>query len=128
MKLMVVGILAVLFQAAVFPVSAGPYDETRYIEGPIVRNADGSIKRDPKVVEAFKKIHPKPPADLLGYPCDVWYVDHVLPLACGGKDEVSNMQYLPGCLKTIKKYGKDRFELKIYGGFVEGSICTKPGG
>lgn len=106
---------------------AGKYDDERYILGPLVRNADGTIKRDPKVVAAFKLLHPEPPADLLGPPCDVWEVDHIIPLACGGADVVSNLQYLPTCLKRTKKYGKDRWERKIYGGIVE-SNCKVPGG
>lgn len=126
-SLLVVVISAAL-AAACFPTYAGPYEETRYIEGPIIRNADGTIKRDQKVVEEFKKLHPKPSADLLGAPCDVWEADHVVSLACGGVDAVSNMQWLPTCLKRIKKYGKDSWERKVYGGFVDDSICTRPGG
>jgi hypothetical protein len=53
------------------------------------RDSHGRIKRDPKAVEDFKKTHPKPPG------CKDCEVDHIAPLSKGGRDDPSNMQWLP---------------------------------
>lgn len=115
-----------LFLFAMFSVSvwAGPLDETRYCL-PIVRDSSGDIVRSSAVVRAFKNIHPCPVTGLSDGTCPGWQVDHVIPLACGGCDHVSNMQWLPEAIKTAAGVGKDRFERKIYG-LYPGTSCTAP--
>lgn len=48
-------------------------------------------------------------------PCKGWAIDHVIPLAVGGCDAVSNLQWLPveikSCAGTVCK---DRWERKVY--------------
>ena len=123
--LLVVGTLVALLQATCFPIYAGPLDETRYCGSP-QRGPDGELIRDAGVIREFKALHPKPASDLLPAPCNIWQVDHIIPLACGGCDAVSNLQWLPTCLKTTKVLGKDRWERKIYGGLVDGVNCGVP--
>lgn len=105
-------------------VGAGPLEETRYCGTP-ARTASGEIKRRADVVAAFKRIHPCPVTGLTSGPCPGWEVDHIVPLACGGCDAVSNLQWLPITLKRAPD-GKDGFERKIYGGIVPGTGCTVP--
>lgn len=100
--------------SAVSIAQAGPLDETRCCIEPI-RKADGSILRRADVLTAFKKNHPCPVTGLTTGSCTGWQIDHVIPLACGGKDEVANLQWLPIQIKTAAgTYAKDRFERKIY--------------
>jgi hypothetical protein len=108
------------------PVYSGPLDETRYCGTP-VRDSGGTIIRSPAVVAAFKKTHPCPDTGRSVGACPGWEVDHVIPLACGGCDAVSNMQWLPIGIKTAPTIGKDRFERKIYGGRVDNTpACSAP--
>jgi hypothetical protein len=90
-----------------------PLEEQRYC-GPPPRLADGSIKRRSDVLAAFRKAHPCPVTGLSTGACVGWAIDHVLPLACGGCDAVSNLQWLPNGLKSVAVIGKDRFERLIY--------------
>ena len=99
--------------------------ETRYCGDP-KRNLNGTIIRRAAVRDAFMLAHPCPATGLREGRCDGWQVDHVIPLACGGCDTVSNMQWLPLSLKITPVVGKDRFERKIYGGYVPTSSCTLP--
>jgi len=88
--------------------------ETRYTTK-VVRDKSGHIKRSMAVRRAFRKIHPCPATMETTGRCLGWQVDHTIPLACGGRDAVSNMQWLPVHIKTCAGlFCKDRFERKIY--------------
>jgi hypothetical protein len=88
------------------------YTDDRYLpEGvEIARNADGSIKRDAKVLREFQKIHPCPSTGSTTGACPGWKKDHVISLACRGVDAVRNMQWLDDITKAFK----DAFERYIY--------------
>lgn len=95
---------------------AGPLDETRccIASADIARNTDGSIRRRADVLRAFQKVHPCPSTGLPTGACPGWAKDHVMPLDCGGRDEVSNLQWLPNSIKSAAgTYPKDRWERKI---------------
>ena len=87
--------------------------ELRYCGEP-ARDKDGSISRSSSVIAKFKIIHPCPETNKISGSCPGWAIDHVIPLACGGCDAVSNMQWLPIGIKSQAITGKDRFERKIY--------------
>lgn len=87
-------------------VLADKFKETRYCNGD---------KRDSAVVAAFKSIHPCPVTGLSTGACPGWSVDHVIPLAVGGCDSVSNLQWLPNEIKSCAgTVCKDRWERKVY--------------
>jgi hypothetical protein len=66
------------------------------------RDSRGRIKRDPKAKSVFKRTNPKPPG------CDRCEVDHIVPLSRGGRDDPSNMQWLP----KAQHQDKTRSELR----------------
>lgn len=112
--------LLVLLPAMVFgqtPTSLHPVaqlEEQRYCGEP-ARDAAGSIKRSAAMLAVFKKQHPCPVTGLTYGACPGWSVDHVIPLACGGCDSVSNAQWLPAAIKSCAgTICKDRFERLIY--------------
>ena len=78
--------------------------ETRYINpaaGEIVqRNSKGEIVRSSAVLSAFQKIHPCPSTNLTTGDCPHYSMNHVMPLACGGRDEVSNLIWIRFEFKT----------------------------
>lgn len=98
----------------VLPAFAGPLDETRYCIASPHRDADGSISRRADVIRAFRDRYPCPSTGLKRGACPGWAIDHVIPLAVGGCDSVSNLQWLPLALKTCPKICKDRFEREVY--------------
>lgn len=104
---------AALFFALPALAQLDPLTEQRYC-GPAARNAAGEILRRQDVLRAFRKAHPCPVTGLTTGACTGWAIDHVIPLACGGCDAVSNLQWLPNGLKSVPLIGKDRFERKIY--------------
>lgn len=106
-------------------VYSSPLEETRYCY-PIVRDSSGSIYRSSKVRTTFQVIHPCPVTGLSYGACPGWQVNHVIPLACGGCDTVSNMDWMPVEIKTCTAwYCRDKFERKIYGKYI-GTNCTAP--
>ena len=95
-------------------IAAAPADqfiETRFCGIPD-RNLDGTIIRSTKVLTEYKKIHPCPSTKITFGSCSGWIMDHVIPLACGGCDSVSNIQWLP----TEMWKQKSLWERNIYGG------------
>lgn len=91
------------------PISA--YADTKYKE---TRYCDGD-ERSASVVRAFKRIHPCPATGKSTGDCPSWSVDHVIPLAVGGCDSVSNLQWLPNEIKSCAgTVCKDRWERKVY--------------
>jgi hypothetical protein len=88
--------------------------ETRYCGTP-VRDAAGNIKRSVAVLSAFQKVHPCPATGLTTGACPGWAVNHTIPLACGGCDAVSNMDWMPDQIKSCAdQHCRDRWERKVY--------------
>ena len=109
-----------------FPADAQTLDpivDYRYA-GEVVRDADGKTSRSTKVINAFKKQWACPSTGLHKGACPGWAIDHVIPLACGGRDAVFNMAWMPGEGKSCAAdYCKDRYERKVYGGNDMGPGC-----
>lgn len=90
------------------------YKETRYCGEP-KRGSQGEILRDRKAIIKFREVHPCPSTGRRTGACNGWAIDHVIPLACGGCDAVSNMQWLPDSMKNYSgTLPKDRWERKVY--------------
>ena len=109
-----------------FPADAqvlDPIVDYRYA-GEVIRDADGKTSRSTKVINAFKKQWACPSTGLHKGPCPGWAIDHVIPLACGGRDAVYNMAWMPDEGKSCAAdYCKDRYERKVYGGNDMGPGC-----
>ncbi len=83
----------------------------------VERAANGSTKRSRAVTIAFRKLYPCPSTGKRTGACPGWALDHPIPLDCGGRDIVANMQWLPDQIKSAPgPYSKDHFERRIYGG------------
>jgi hypothetical protein len=94
---------------------SNPLEETRYCTIEPIRTESGAIFRDSKVTRAFRSIHPCPVTNLKTGACPGWQMDHVIPLAVGGCDTVSNLQWLPVQIKTCAGlFCKDRWERRVY--------------
>lgn len=91
-----------------------PLKEYRQCGAP-PRDADGVIKRSSKVIYAYRKLHPCPVTGKTTGACPGWQINHVIPLASGGCDAVSNMMWLPDKVKTCTSdWCIDRWERKYY--------------
>lgn len=95
-----------------------PLIEYRYIDsaaGEVVkRDAKGTIIRRADVIAAFRKIHPCPSTGLYKGACAGWAINHDRSLACGGRDAVSNMSWMPTDIKACSgAHCVDRYERKI---------------
>jgi hypothetical protein len=55
--------------------------------------AQASTKRSYTAVVDFKKAQPCPATGATKGPCKGYVIDHIAPLACGGVDRPSNMQW-----------------------------------
>lgn len=97
---------------------AGPLDETRCCFVP-ERNSDGTIKRSTTVINAYKRIWPCPVTHLTSGSCVGWSINHNVPLACGGKDEVSNLTWMRNDAKKIQ----DSYERIVFGGHNMSAGC-----
>lgn len=92
-----------------------PLKEERYIGTP-KRDVNGKLIRRSDVLTAFKRIHPCPSTGLTTGTCPGWQMNHIIPLACGGLDGVSNLAWIPTVSKTCAyDWCTDRHERKIYG-------------
>ena len=80
--------------------AAPPPRAPRARAAPGARNSRGRLKRSPSAKREFMKStgHPR------GWPGHV--VDHIVPLACGGRDSPSNMQWQT----TAEAKAKDKVE------------------
>lgn len=107
-----------------------PLKELRYC-GPPKRAANGDIIRRADVLSAFQKAHPCPVTGKTTGACSGWAKDHIVPLACGGCDAVSNLQWLPDGMKAAAAQNgalpKDRFERSVYAAtpaIADTAACT----
>ena len=57
------------------------------------RDSHGRIKRSEAAKDAFKRQHPCPSTGKSTRACPGYVIDHVKPLANGGADAASNMQW-----------------------------------
>lgn len=55
--------------------------------------ADATQHRDPRARAAFVRTQPCPATGKTRGACPGYVVDHIIPLACGGPDAPSNMQW-----------------------------------
>jgi len=69
---------------------------------------EARIHRDHKAVAAFQKSNHCPSTGKAKGRCPGWIIDHVKPLACGGADAPSNMQWQT----TADAKAKDKWERK----------------
>ena len=65
---------------------------TKSVKG-VKRDRRGRIKRSPRAKRDFQKEHPCPATGKTSGRCPGYVIDHVEPLACGGPDDPSNMQW-----------------------------------
>jgi hypothetical protein len=64
--------------------------------------------RSASVEHEFQLTHPSPATGLTSGLCPGWVKDYIVPLACGGLDEISNLQW-----QTIRDAkAKDKWETK----------------
>ena len=72
----------------------------------IIRDQHGRIARSYEAKKLFKLEHPCPANGNRFGPCKGYVIDHVRPLACGGADDPSNLQW-----QTVKDAkAKDKWE------------------
>jgi hypothetical protein len=89
--------------------------DSRYCHEEPLRDAQGKIARRADVIAAFQRLHPCPSTGETTGACRGWAKDHVVPLAVGGCDSVSNLQWLPLSLKScMGRLCKDRWERNVY--------------
>jgi len=70
--------------------------------------ATADTKRSQSAKIEFKKQQPCPATGATKGPCKGYVIDHVKPLACGGEDKPSNMQW-----QTVSEAkAKDKWERK----------------
>ena len=71
-------------------------------------SASAKVHRSASVKREFQLTHPCASTGLTSDACRGWVKDHIVPLACGGPDAPSNMQW-----QTIRDArAKDKWEAK----------------
>ena len=70
--------------------------------------SDARIKRSQSAKVEFKRAYPCPSSDASKGPCKGYVIDHINPLACGGSDVPSNMQWQTVAEAKVK----DKWERK----------------
>lgn len=68
--------------------------------------AQATPKRDHRATAEFKRTQPCPATGKARGACPGWVIDHVKPLACGGPDHPSNLQWQT----TTDAKAKDKWE------------------
>lgn len=109
---------AVALAGGVLLPAAPPIDPLLEVRqcGEPVRLADGTIRRRADVLAAFRRLHPCPVTGRHDGACPRWAINHVVPLAKGGCDAVSNLQWLPVEIKACSSpYCVDRWERTYWG-------------
>src|SRR5579875_42319 len=76
------------------------------------RDANGRIHRSSSARYAFRSVNPCPSTGETRGACPGYVIDHILPLACGGADDPSNMQWQTR--RAARE--KDRWERETCGG------------
>jgi hypothetical protein len=88
--------------------------DARYCGEPL-RDKNGKIVRDSRVLREFQKLYPCPATGKRSGACPGWAKDHIIPLASCGCDSIENLQWLPNEIKSCAGTEcKDRWERKIY--------------
>jgi hypothetical protein len=94
-----------------------PYKDYAMTATPPARNADGTTKRDPRVVREYRKLYACPSTHLFTGACPDWALDHTRPIDCGGVDAVWNLTWMHNSIKSAKgPFTKDHYERRVYGG------------
>jgi hypothetical protein len=84
--------------------------------GEPARDAKGTIIRRADVLYAYRKAHPCPVTGKTTGACPGWSMDHIVPLAKGGCDMVSNLAWMPNSIKSCAAPNCiDRWERTYYG-------------
>lgn len=79
------------------------------------RDANGEIIRSTTAIKYFKLQNPCPSTRLTFGPCPWYRIDHPRPLARGGCDHPTNMQWIKTSIKECAGTEcKDRWELDAY--------------
>lgn len=71
---------------------------------------DAKQPRSSPAKAEFKRTHPCPGNGAPTGPCPGYVIDHVVPLACGGADAPSNMQWQT----QAEAKAKDKWEISVY--------------
>ena len=74
-----------------------------------ITSAEARIKRSQSVKIEFRRMNPCPATGLHKGPCRGFVLDHVIPLACGGPDAASNLQWQ----SVADGKAKDKWERKL---------------
>lgn len=91
-----------------------PLKEYRQCGAP-PRTATGTIKRSSAVTYAYRRLHPCPVTGKTDGACPGWQMNHIIPLASGGCDSVTNLAWMPVEIKTCTDdWCIDRWERKYY--------------